>query len=222
MKGSVRTGVMVAMAAMGLAAIAPAGAGAQASPITSYFNACPSYGDTHVCTGEVPSFDGSKLDVDLTLPRTGGPGVRHPLIVMLHGFGNNKHEWESTDDQADGADKWHWNGHWFAAHGYYVLTYTARGFRSDPADASWRPATPAGTSIDVPSGTIHLKSREFEIHDSQWLAALVAAAYPDVDPNAVAVTGGSYGGGESWLQASHADWTFPHTQDSTLPVLHLQ
>jgi hypothetical protein len=26
----------------------------------------------------------------------------------------------------------------------------------------------------------------------------------------VAVTGGSYGGGESWLQASQADWTFPH------------
>ena len=48
---------------------------------------------------------------------------------MLHGFGNNKHEWEATNDAADNGDKWHWNSHWFAEHGFYVLTYTARGFR---------------------------------------------------------------------------------------------
>src|SRR5436190_20333279 len=87
---------------------------------------CGTYSGDRICSGEVPSFDGAKLDVDLTLPS--GGAASHPLIVLLHGFGNNKHEWESTTDEGDGADKYHWNSHWFAEHGYYVLAYTARGF----------------------------------------------------------------------------------------------
>jgi len=197
---------------------APAAFGA--APITDSFGECPVYGDVQICSGEVPSFDGSKLDVDLTLPTSGGTGP-HPLIVMLHGFGNNKHEWESTTDEADNNDKWHWNSHWLAGKGYYVLTYTARGFRDDGPTEEYQPDTPGGSSAELPSGTIHLKSREFEVRDTQWLAALVADSY-DVDPHAVAVTGGSYGGGESWLQASQAQWTFPSEQDRDLPVLDLQ
>ena len=106
-----------------LAVAAPAAG--QSSP----FSDCPSYGDQRVCIAQVPSFDGSSLDVDVTLPE--GAGASHPLIVLLHGFGNDKHEWESHDDRGDDADKWHWNSHWFARHGFYVLTYTARGFRTD-------------------------------------------------------------------------------------------
>ena len=111
------------------------------------------------------SFDQTSLDVDLTLPAPGS-GSRHPLIVMLHGFGNDKHEWESLTDEADpnNPDKWHWNSHWFATHGYYVLTYTARGFATGPAQG-YEPATPPGTSrLTSPSATIHLKSKEFEVH----------------------------------------------------------
>ena len=171
----------------------------------------------------MPSFDGTPLDADLSFP-TSGSGTRasHPLIVLLHGFGNDKHEWESTTDEADNADKWHWNSHWFAAHGFYVLAYTARGF-STAAAQSYEPATPAGTSrLTSPSATIHLKSREFEVRDTQWLAALAAAALPDLDRGQVAVSGGSYGGGESWLLASQADWNFPHSVLPALPVLKLQ
>ncbi len=36
------------------------------------------------------------------------------------------------------------------------------------------------------------------------------------------MTGGSYGGIESWLQASQATWTFPHSRDASLPILNLQ
>src|SRR3954452_3813341 len=201
-------GLAVALvAALGVAAPA------SATTLPAQFAApCPSYGDMQVCSGDVPSFDGSKLDVDLTLPmhRT---GARHPLIVMLHGFGNNKHEWESLNNEGDGADKYRWNSHWFAQHGYYVLTYTARGFRDDgPTPNSSQPPTPAepSGSVDAPNGTIHIKSRDYEIPDTQWLAALVAAPFPDVDPNRVAVTGGSYGGGESWMQASQPRWGYPH------------
>ena len=66
---------------------------------------------------------------------------------MLHGFGNDKHEWESTNDEGDGADKYQWNNHWFAKHGYYVLNYTARGFSDDGADQDAnQPPTPADPS----------------------------------------------------------------------------
>lgn len=187
---------------------------------------CAVYGGPSICSGEVPSFDGSVLDVDVTRPTTGtGP---HPLIVMLHGFGNDKHEWESTNDVGDNADKWHWNSHWFATHGYYVLTYTARGFGDDGASAPYEPATPAGTSCPkkgsdcLPAGTIRVKNANVEIRDTQWLAAKVAKSFPGVDVGRVAVTGGSYGGGESWLQAAQPVWTFPRSVDPTLPVLTVQ
>jgi hypothetical protein len=43
-----------------------------------------------------------------------------------------------------------------------------------------------------------------------------------LSPRAVAVSGGSYGGVESWLLASEAEWTFPHSVVDGLPVLSLQ
>ena len=71
-----------------------------------------------ICTAQVPSFDGAPLDADLTLPAGPPPrGGGHPLIVLLHGFGGDKHDWQSTDGTADGRDKWRWNSHWFAKRG---------------------------------------------------------------------------------------------------------
>jgi hypothetical protein len=61
------------------------------------------------------------------------------------------------------------------------------------------------------------------VKDTQWLAALAAKAFPGINPRWVAVTGGSYGGGESWLQASRPRWTFPNrASGGALPVLALQ
>jgi predicted acyl esterase len=212
------------------AIVLPASASAAELP-DSFTPSCPtespdgSYGGARICSGSVPSFDDATLDVDLTQPMQ-GTGTSHPLIVMLHGFGNNKHEWESTTDEGDGADKYHWNNRWFARHGYYVLNYTARGFSTSAADENANqpptPPAPNGSIDPLHRGFIQLKSRDYEIRDTQWLAALVAKAYPDVDPNRIAVTGGSYGGIESWLQASQATWTFPNEQDPSLPVLNLQ
>src|SRR4051794_30460125 len=194
-----------------LAALALA-APAVAEPPT--FGDCPAYGDQRICTAQVPSFDGTPLDVDLTLPEGGGGS--HPLIVLLHGFGNDKREWEAVDDRGDGADKLRWNSHWFARHGFYVLTYTARGFRTDGPEEG-KPPTPSGTSESLPSGTIQIKSREVEIRDTQYLASKAADAFPDLDRERVAVSGGSYGGGESWLQAADPVW-----EDFTSPPLRLQ
>jgi len=184
----------------------------QGSPIFQSAGACPAYGDQEICSGEVASFDGTLLDTDLTLPAHGTAGS-HPLMVMLNGFGGTKHEWESVTNAGDGGDKLDWNTHWFSQHGYYVLTYTPRGFVDPGPDSSYQPPTPGGSSGRPLSGaraTIHLKSRETEIRDTQWLAALVADSFANVDPSRVAVSGGSYGGGESWLQASQPQWVFAH------------
>jgi dienelactone hydrolase len=223
-----RRGLLLLLLAAGVTL--PTGSALAAELPPSFTASCPtespegSYGGVRICSGTVTSFDGATMDVDLTQPMqdTGGS---HALIVMLHGFGNDKHEWESTTDEGDGADKYHWNNRWLAKHGYYVLTYTARGFRTDQATRDDQPPTPRNPngSMSAPNGTIHLKSRDYEIRDTQWLTALVADAYPDVDPNRIAVTGGSYGGIESWLQASQATWTFPHNHtNGELPILNLQ
>lgn len=192
---------------------------------------CAEYaGDVTICSAQVPSFDGSPLDVDVTRPMP-GTGDRHPMIVLLHGFGNDKHEWESTSDVADGADKYHWNNHWFARHGYYVITYTARGFRDSGPRASYQPATPAGGaptclppggSACPPTGTIRVKNKDVEIRDTQWLAGLTALAYPDINRDQVAVSGGSYGGGESWLQAAAQAGSEYWSDFPGLPRLRLQ
>ena len=162
----------------------PAGSASAATLPSSFAPSCPtenpggdSYGGVGICSGSVASWDGVSLDVDVTQPTDGGS--RHPLIVLLHGFGNDKHEWESTDDEGDGADKYHWNNHWFAKHGYYVLSYTARGFRDDGPSEDYEPNTPfdpngSANILENPRATLHLKSRDWEIRDTQWLAALVA------------------------------------------------
>jgi hypothetical protein len=196
---------------------------AQAHGPRSPFGPCPTYSGLEICSGQVASFDGATLDVDVTKPLGAIRPKDHPLIVMLHGFGNDKHEWESLTTAGDGGDKWHWNSRWFARHGFFVLTYTARGFHTAAADDPHEPSTPAGTSVSLPNGTIHLKSRELEVRDTQWLAAVAAESFSGIDPNRVAVTGGSYGGGESWLQASQPVWDFPHEHSGgALPVLKLQ
>jgi hypothetical protein len=205
---------------LGLAA-APASADVRDHLNADAAGHCPVYGDAEICSGQVPSFDGTELDVDLTKP-IGTDGGARGLVVMLHGFSNDKHEWESTSDDGEGADKWHWNSHWFAKQGFYVLTYTARGFRTDAPSRDDQPATPAGSSESQPDGTIRLKSREIEAKDTQWLAAQVAAAFTDIETDRVAVTGGSYGGGESWVLAAQRTWDAPHEQDPSLPVLTLQ
>ncbi len=130
----------------------------------------------------VPSFDGVPLDADVALPPTGrGP---FPLIVMLHGLGGGKTDWEvSTDDGAiDDVT--------MATKGYAVLMYTARGFGDSCGTATSRADTPA-----CAKGWIHLADQRYEIRDTQYLAGeLVDEGL--VRPQ-IAVTGVSYGAGQS-------------------------
>ena len=148
-----------------------------------------------VCSGKIPSWDGVPLDTDLTLPP--GPVIPRPLLVMLHGYANDKTEWESASASSSNPDKDDYNTASFASRGYAVLTYTARGFHGSCGQGPL-------TDPRCAHGWMHLADRRFEVRDTQYLAGLLADAGV-ADPQRVAVTGGSYGGGQSLLLAVQGD-----------------
>ena len=130
----------------------------------------------------IPSFDGVPLDADVALPATGkGP---FPLIVLLHGLGGSKHDWEVTSDNGGINDVT------LADRGYAVLMYTARGF----GDSCGTPASRANTP-GCAKGWIQLADQRYEIRDTQYLAGMLVDEGL-VRPN-IAVSGVSYGGGQS-------------------------
>jgi fermentation-respiration switch protein FrsA (DUF1100 family) len=137
----------------------------------------------------VPSFDGVPLDVDVTLPPTGsGP---YPTVVMLHGYGGDKTDFESTDPAGDGSNTFHYNNDWFARRGYAVVNYTARGFgHSCGGGPSGYHSGPCG------QGYIRLADTRYEARDTQHLLGLLVDQGVS-KPRAIGVTGISYGGGQS-------------------------
>ena len=158
-------------------------------------------------SGDVPSFDGLPLAADVTVP-AGADGPL-PLVVMFHGYTQERSYWQSeTVDNANPiVDEW--NNVAFAKRGYAVLNYTIRGFHDScgPADAA-NPADPATLPVDCLGKEywIHLADPKYEIHDAQYL---IGRLVDDgiADPANIGVTGQSYGGGHSWLLALQNDRT---------------
>jgi fermentation-respiration switch protein FrsA (DUF1100 family) len=138
----------------------------------------------------VPSFDGVPLDVDVTLPAKVKQGP-YPTIVMLHGWGGSKTDFESTDPNGDGSNTYHYNNTFFAQRGYAVVNYTARGFGHSCG---------GGPGVDhtgaCGQGYIRLADTRYEARDTQYLLGLLADQRI-AKPNALGVTGISYGGGQS-------------------------
>jgi dipeptidyl aminopeptidase/acylaminoacyl peptidase len=146
-----------------------------------------------VCSGRLASFDGTPLDADLTLPaRSRG---RLPLMVMLHGWGLSKTDFEASGLAGNGTNSWHWNNAWFASRGFAVLTYTARGFhRSCGKDPTTGYSYASDPACAGKASWTHLADRRWEIHDTQYLTGLLVDA-GIAAPSRVVVTGDSYGGG---------------------------
>jgi fermentation-respiration switch protein FrsA (DUF1100 family) len=137
----------------------------------------------------VPSFDGVPLDVDVTLPAKGsGP---FPTIVMLHGYGGDKTDFESSAPEGDGSVTYHYNNDFYARAGYAVVNYTARGFGHSCGGG---PA--ADHSGACGQGYIRLADTRYEARDTQYLLGLLVDQRV-TRADAIGVTGISYGGGQS-------------------------
>ena len=138
----------------------------------------------------VPTFDGVPLDADVTLPETGeGP---FPTIVMLHGWGGSKSDFEATSPEGDGNETFDYNNVYFAQHGYAVLNYTARGWGRSCGTKESREANETGCK----EGWIRLADQRFEAHDAQYLLGVLADE-KITNPRKIGTTGISYGGGQS-------------------------
>ena len=163
----------------------PATAGADDTPLGL---TCAPQEGVRFCEGSaakaVPTFDSIPLDVNVALPATGDTNL--PLIVQLHGWGGKK---------SGLADMKAW-----AAKGYAVLNYSARGFGESCGSPASRLANAAGCA----NGWVHLGDTRFEVRDTQFLAGKLADE-GTVDPQKIGTTGGSYGGGQSMALAALRD-----------------
>jgi fermentation-respiration switch protein FrsA (DUF1100 family) len=170
---------------------APSLASAEPAP---FGHACKAQNGVRFCPTEtlaqrVPTFDKVPLDADVTLPPTGeGP---FPTIVMMHGWGGSKTDFEASSPAGDGNTTFDWNNVYYAQHGYAVLNYSARGWGRSCGSAESREATPG-----CEKGWIHLADQRYEARDTQYLLGLLADA-KITKAKAIGVTGISYGGGQS-------------------------
>ncbi len=172
---------------------APAGAKKPKGEPVPFGHACSAQDGVRFCpTGtleeRVPSFDGTPLDVDVTLPASGrGP---FPVIVMLHGWSGSKTSFESSTPAGDGNETYDYNNVYFAQHGYAVVNYSARGWGRSCGTVESR------TEPGCKEGWIRLADQRYEARDTQYLLGLLADE-GIVKPNRIGVTGISYGGGQS-------------------------
>ena len=149
----------------------------------------------HQCSGLVATWDGVPLDTTVTLPRAGARGL--PLIVLIHGFGNSKYEYLDPAETAYTGNAYVW-----ARAGYAVLTYTARGFWGSCGTPE---ARIAGGSACA-AGYIHLADHRYEVRDTQELIGRLVDEGV-ADRRRLAVSGDSYGGGQSLALAALSDRT---------------
>lgn len=186
-----------AVALASLVWVAPAAG----SPSAPFGHACVAENGVRFCptpdlASRVRSFDGVPLDVDVTLPLEGK--APYPAIVMLHGFGGSKTDFETTtpagpapEEAGAGSTIYHYNNSFFARRGYAVVNYTARGFgNSCGGGPSGDHSGPCG------GGYIRLADSRYEARDTQYLLGLLADEGV-IRPRAIGVTGISYGGGQS-------------------------
>ena len=202
----IRGGAAVAATACSHARMPFAGLpGAQLSPTDHVSKDTPPISYT-LWRGTAPGFDGMPFSVDVTVPC--GGALPLPLVVMSHGFTDDKTVWEETgkSDRIVSVGRpeqdSYWNNISFASRGYAVLNYTSRGWHDScgPNVAGAVTGVAPGPQCLPYQYWIHLDDKRWEVRDIQWLTgALVQSGI--ADPARLAVTGGSYGGAPTAMAA---------------------
>jgi hypothetical protein len=128
-----------------------AGAAAAAQP-APFGHSCHAQNGVRFCptstsAQRVRSFDGVPLDVDVTLPAHGSGPFR--TIVMLHGWGGGKTDFESHDPAGNGSTTYHYNNTYYARHGYFG-SRLGQLVRRRPSRRSLRPLR---QGLHPPGGT---------------------------------------------------------------------
>lgn len=187
---------LVATALVAPGVTSPAEAGSAPAP---FGRSCTATDGVRFCTGDkVASWDGTPLDVDVTLPATGdGPW---PTIVLLHGLGGDKTGLQpNTPQQTTLAPRIlplteHYSNLYYASRGYAVVAATSRGFgQSCGGNGTPLAWLQTGACAD---GFIRLADQRYEARDTQYLLGLLADQ-GIVKPTKIGVTGFSYGGGQA-------------------------
>jgi hypothetical protein len=129
------------------------------------------------CSGIVPSWDGTPIDVNVAFPPAAGADASWPLIGLYHGWGGTKLSLTGSDVQR------------VLTRGYAAFTITDRGWGASCGKAvSSQPA--------CAHGYIHLMHDAYEVRDAQYLMGRLADDGA-IDPQRIGAAGGSYGGGMS-------------------------
>ena len=161
------------------------------------------------CYGQITSFDGLKLSVRIKVPAAATAPV--PALLSHPAWSSNRGEWDANS-------RVHFGPVWFVSQGYAAIEAAARGFGgscggqpgganpdTNPPEIIEIPKGPDGEPYPCAWGYTHYADREFETRDSQQLLG-VLVDHGIADPSRLAATGGSYGGGQTWLLATSLPW----------------
>ncbi len=137
-----------------------------------------------------PTWDGVPIDVNVAFPADDGvgPDGDYPLIMVFHGYGGEKFNFDSMRR--------------FTDRGYAVFSMTDRGFHE--SCGSPESQTAGGSACD--DGYIRLMDTRYEVRDAQFFAGELADEEL-IAPQKIGSVGGSYGGGMSMALGALKDRT---------------
>jgi predicted acyl esterase len=150
--------------------------------------ACNVVGGNRQCAGIFTTFDGSPIDINVAFPAVpgSGPDGNFPIVGNFHGWGGSKLSFGSMQEWVDA--------------GYAVFSMSDRGWGSSCGGTDPKRLQPV-----CAEGYNHLLDTRFEVRDAQEVFEALADRAADgatsgeglIHPQAIAATGGSYGGGMS-------------------------
>jgi predicted acyl esterase len=158
------------------------------------------------CSGIFTTFDGAPIDINVGFPPapSSGPDGDFPIVGLFHGWGGSKLAQTS--------------GGWING-GYAFFSMSDRGWGNSCGGTD-----PKRTQPVCSNGYNHLMDTRFEVRDAQEVFEALAdqaatgaiAGEGLINPQAIGVTGGSYGGGISMALAALKDRKMVQANDGTL------